>query len=256
MNGNRTNAKLKPWFRCVLFGLFVFSGYSLIAQSPAKRDCSLSGTVYDLQDSVVPGSRVVFRNGKQMQKALVDQKAKFQVNLDPGTYEVLIARRMEFWNYMRSRINVTCKSDLRVNLYVLPECVSYGCERLGSHFDVFTNEKKLASEKKSEIIIAYFEKEKSGSEVVYLDGVLTFDHMTVRAKQILFNVRTNKIVARDGWIEAGDSRHYFSKHQIEISESILSSGIRRNTVLDRANIRILRKTFKEMQEAGIFQSGN
>jgi hypothetical protein len=219
-----------------------FSATSVFAQNTDRAECLLSGRVLDLQDAVVPG-KVILRKGTVYLSTTADQTGNFQFKVEPGSYEILIVKGLDFWNYLRSEIKVTCKLDVSVNLYVLPECVSYGCDRLGAHFDVFTNKKS----RDSDVVVAYFDHREQEDSEVYSNVVLTFNEITVRAKEIEINKKTKKVVARDGWMESGLSRQTFTDYEINIAGSSLIADLKRATILDKKNIRRLKKLYSELK---------
>ncbi len=236
----------------LLLGLLVFSGFSTLAQESGKAVCLVSGTVFDLQDAVVSGSRVVFRSRLITRVASADRKGHFQTSLEPGRYEVLIVRGVEFWNYMRSEIEISCGSPTVINFYVLPECVSYGCERLGSHFDVITKEKS-ENDIGPNLVIAYLDRKRKGDNLVYLGAVLTFKEYTVKAREIRLNTKAKKLVAKGGWMESGNTRQTFDEREIEIANTLLASKFKSSTISDIKNIRGLRKLHREMKESKILK---
>lgn len=221
---------------------------SVYAQKTPQDKCIVAGTVFDTQDAVVLGSRVLFRNQIATKTVHVDQEGDYELELPSGLYNVLIVRGMDFWNYMRSEILVDCDSKEHINLYVMPECVSYGCARLGAHFDIFASYPNVSNSPK--LLISYFDRKPHGSDLVYSDVVLTFDKHTVRAKEVLFNKNSKKLVGRHGWSEAGGSREMFDVKSLEFADSILKSKFELRTVRDEKNVKGLRKLYTAFKESG------
>ncbi|MEQ1604512.1 MAG: hypothetical protein ABL999_06550 [Pyrinomonadaceae bacterium] len=234
-------------------GLLILSGYAASAQTPAVSECLFTGTVFNLQDAVLSGSLVILRSAEAAKSTVADEGGKFRIKLVPGIYEPLIAQGLNVWNYMRSPINISCNSDTSLNLYIMPECVSNGCSRIGSNFDVFTKNGKIGKSKDPKLVIAYFERQKRAKNIVYYNAISTFGSFTIQAKEISFDRKTRKLVARNGWIEDGLSRQSFDERTVDIADSLLRSDFKLTTTSDMANARRLKKIYLDLKEAKIVE---
>lgn len=220
------------------------TGFGVLAQDVPGNSCKVSGTLRDLQDAVVPNQTVWFRDGDITRKIKTDGHGKYALTVDSGKHEVLIGGQFNFWNYRRGILNVSCDADIQLNLYMTPECVSYGCTRLGSHFDFFSLKPSMKSG--MDMVIAYDSRKKKAGKFVYTRAVLTTNVITVLAEEIDFHADTSTLVARDGWIEIEGSRSAFSILDLETKVTVPKSKPR--TLCDRENIKHLKSLYENLSK--------
>lgn len=230
----------------ILFSIvtLAFAGFGVLAQDVAGNSCKVSGTLRDLQDAIVPNQTVWFSNDNITKKIETDQNGKYALKVDSGKYEVLIGGPFNFWNYRRGIADVTCNADIQLNLYITPECVSYGCSRLGYHFDFFS----LSPLKKPvmEMVIAYVERMKKANKLTYRGVVLTTSLTTVSAREIELDAVTSTFVAKDGWIEIEGLRSEFTS--LDLKTSLALPTTKPKTLQDQKNVKRLRALYQDLSK--------
>lgn len=217
-------------------------GASADLASAQNKSCSVSGTVSDLGDAVGPGITVQFRDASFESLALTDLNGHYSTKLDRGTYEVLLKQPLEYSNYRRGKIEVSCEADLAINLFLLPECVSYGCYRRGYSFEILSS--IGASDSKPNLVIAYNEKSRKGSNIVYSDAMLTYRSYSLFAKEIIQDRITRLTTARNGWVEQGLTRKRFIEINVDFAPELLNPKAKLRSVTDQENVRELRSLWQ------------
>ena len=183
--------------------------------------CTVNGSVLDLSDAVVPGAIIQLTSiasGNSVGSSETDIEGRYAIRLVSGIYEVLFRSGFNYWNSKRARVSISCDKPPRLNFYVLPECVSYGCQRRGFDF-VFLARPRYDKN----LVIAYNFKKKSKGKVVYHDALLTYGTYTVYGKEIVQDLKTRATSAKGpGWIEDGYGRKTLDQIDISFASELLN----------------------------------
>lgn len=177
--------------------------------------CKVGGQIGARFGGIEPNATIVFEDAKMERRAVSDRNGAYSVLLPSGVYDILI-KRWSVLRYRRARISVSCPIDLTLNIYTLPECVSYGCRQTGYYFSAFNGWTK---NRILNVLVAYYSRRKSGTKIEYIDAVLTYDKYTVFADKMIHDVKSKTFLAKGKvWIEEGNDRRYFDKLKITFQE--------------------------------------
>lgn len=179
---------------------------------------NLSGIVSDLQDAVFANAQLLFISSAGHKLATTAEDGKYRVQLQPEVYDVYVKVGVNIWAYKRSGIDLKKLGAATLNLYLTPECVSYGCARLGYDYDVF----HLRCDP-LDLVIAYEWSKRSKGTTTYGGAVLTYGPTTINADEIVRDERSGMMRARRGWIEEGSTRKSFTEIQVQTGGTSLSA---------------------------------
>lgn len=222
-----------------LFVMFGLVGASAGLSSAQTNRCSVSGTVSDLGDAVGTGITVQFKNASFESLAETDLNGRYSTKLNKDLYEVLLKGPFEYFNYRRAKVEVSCETNLAINLYLLPECVSYSCGRRGYSFEILKSVSN--SDSTPNLVIAYNEKNRKGNDIIYSDAMLTYNSYSLFAKEITQDRITRRTTARNGWVEQGQIRKPFKEINVDFAPELLNPKAKLRSMPDRENVRALRK---------------
>ena len=198
----------------MLFGLGVKKSPAQIVSRLNK--CEVRGKVTDRNDYVEPGAIVIFKNLRTTHQSVTDEHGDYSLDLPQDTYEIVVSRASEL-RYKRAKIQVSCPSDISINIYLLPECVSYGCKRAGFGFSNYS--KTWIKKPGLNLLIAYNTRKTSRLRNVYDDAMLTFNNYTLSASRIVQNLKSKTILAEKGWIEDGKNRRKFDRLSMRFTKN-------------------------------------
>lgn len=195
----------------LLFYSFAFLSIGVTAQSPvAQTECEVNGTFTDQYGAIVLGVVVSYMNFNIRKTAKADAAGKYSLKLPHGVYEISITRGASKARYQRAKIAISCVEDIQITVVLLPECVSFGCQRAGYSFATFAKSWTLRSD--LNMVIAYDKKTKFRGRALYDHAVLTFDTYTLSADKIIQDFKSKRIFAEGRvWIENGMHRSNFDK---------------------------------------------
>jgi hypothetical protein len=172
------------------------------------NECRVSGTATDKYDFIEQGAIVEFKSAKMTNSTKSDLDGAYSLSLSPGIYEIKVKRASEL-RYRRARLAVSCPNNIVLNIYVLPECVSYGCRSPGFGFSNFTY--GWTKSRSLDLLIAYNTSKKSKNRITYKDAMVTYDKYTLSAEKVVQDLRSKTITAEgNGWIEDGKGRRTFT----------------------------------------------
>lgn len=176
------------------------------------RNCEVVGHLTDLQGVGIANSKVSYRalRGQIVKSGESDANGRYSIELPPGTYEVFVNRGAYPARYKRANVTLACNAKPMVNIYLLPECVSFGCKKGGFSFATFG----LAWTKNrvNNLVIAFNNRKNAGSKIVYEDAVLTYDLYTIRGDRITQDLSTGMImIAGSAWLDDGTNKRDFRK---------------------------------------------
>jgi len=169
-----------------------------------KGECEVVGQVTDLQGGLDMNSKVRYRsmNGEEVGTNISDRDGRYSIKLRDGTFEVSVNLGAYPGRYKRANITIACQSKTLVNLYLLPECVSFGCNRLG--FDFVTYGPKWTKDPVRNMSIAFSKRKKVGTTVIFEVAVLTYDFYTIKGERIVQDLSTGKILIQGpAWLDDG-----------------------------------------------------
>lgn len=209
------------FFICLSFIISVKAQNSTVDEDSPKL-CKVFGTAFDLQNAVVPNTDLIFQNNTLRKEVISDDEGNYSVLLPFGTYEVIHETGL-FSKYKRANLSVSCNKEIEINLYFLPECVSYGCPKIKRYFSSFDSEWTFNEKLNLVFNFAFDGRKKRGANITYALAVLTFDNITLHADSLGQNVK-NKTVVADGniWLENGKERIYYNS----LTLSFLQSGVK------------------------------
>lgn len=199
------------------FGIFLFlSADKYLAQT---KPVLVTGTVYAfvIDDAIAPNTQILFLSPSYHKAIYADKDGKFRVELPAGIYEIYTKEGVNIAVFKRSPIDVSAGDPQTINLYLLPECVSWGCDRLSFDIDVFKRSGDPLS-----VVIEFWQAKRERKSISYAGALFTYGVTTVKAKELLLDRVTGRIVARDGWIEVGNLRSAFQEKTITLGEEVLS----------------------------------
>lgn len=185
--------------------------------APSVDTVVLTGKVMDKSGAIAPGIQLSFRNTSATAQVVADSEGRFNVTLRQNIYELELFRGKTKMLYKRSKIDLSDVSQLTMNIVLLPQCVSLGCERLG--YDFTTLPGGWLKGPPLDLVIAYNEKKDSGGAKKFSDAILTYGRYTIAAD--LINVEGNQLLATNGWIEDGYIRRSFTKLNLSLTEGPL-----------------------------------
>jgi len=196
----------------------------------------------DLQSALAPNVLVEFVNARSASETYstrTDVNGRYSVRVPANIYEIRLKRGVDYANFNRATIGLTCSDSVQINLYLLPECVSYGCTRAGYQFDLFTG----ADSKFQNLVIAYASKKKAKGRAIYENAVVTFGGYTLNANEVIQDTRTKVMWAKGpGWIENGQDRKIFNDRlEIDFASELLNTGVKIKTLKDKDNMNGPRK---------------
>jgi hypothetical protein len=151
----------------------------------AKATCPVSGNIIDLQGGLAANVGVLFHGRSGLKTSTSDISGRYAINLEPGIYEVKLSIGVNKAKYRRSKVSIDCKTKEVVNLILLPQCVSFGCDQTGFFFDYFTREP--AAKQDVRAVIAYARKTKSDGRLTYERAVMTYNKVTISADRIEYD---------------------------------------------------------------------
>ena len=171
---------MKVVFLTIVFTIALISfGFS---QEPTDvKVCPVSGTVTDLQGGLVPNVGVSFQ-GQSKSRTYSNMTGTYGIDLPAGLYEVTLTPGVNQGQFKRSRVFIDCKSKEIVNLILLPQCVSFGCDQGGFSFDHLARD--LAAKRDIRAVIAYARRTKRDQHVSYEKVVMTYNRITISADRL------------------------------------------------------------------------
>jgi hypothetical protein len=186
--------------------VFFYGGIACLSQ---PSECKIGGLIEAHYGGVESNATVIFKNAKTTKSGQSDVNGAYSLFLPPGIYEIIVKRASEL-RYKRALVAIPCPNNLSINIYTLPECVSYGCQRQGFDFSSFLY--SWTKNRSLDLLIAYNTRKKSKTRIEYNDAMLTYDKYTLSADKIVQNLRSETLIAEGkGWIEDGNNRQNFDK---------------------------------------------
>lgn len=178
----------------------------------------IAGTVYAYvtDDAIAPNTQILFLSTKYHKAIYAGKDGQYHVELPAGIYEIYTKEGVNIAVFKRSPIDVSAGDHQTVNLYLLPECVSWGCDRLSFDIDVFKRTGDPLS-----VVIEFWQAKRERKSISYAGALFTYGLTTVKAKELLLDTVTGRVVARDGWIEVGNLRSSFQEKPITLGEEVL-----------------------------------
>ena len=224
---NRRALVFTLWFLC-------FAG-SVCAQKAPTQTCKITGTVTDLSDAIVGGGQLFFISKATTHKTQITE-GTFEVELPQGTYDIL----SEFQKH--ANLIISCRNDPPVHIYSLPACVSEGCPKLGADFDVY--ESGEAETEALNLVIAHYKKKKSRDQIIYSKAILTYQHYTVIADELVVDRKSRQLTWRgDCSIDDGFGKKKCTETSLNLAPQIMNSNGKVRTVTDVQNERTQHKFF-------------
>jgi len=183
----------------------------------SKKECVISGEV-SYPSGLLPSIEITFK-GQQVEKSTVsNNEGAYNIKLSVGVYEITLKRGVAFMPYKRSKLDVSCESNLTVNLYPQFERISYGDKSPEHKFILFSDQ--WTSDKRLNLVISYLNKEKKENTVIHTDAMFTYNNLTISADKLIQNFKKKTITAKGNvWLEDGEKRTNYEKLTVKFSKN-------------------------------------
>lgn len=193
------------------------SGETNVKQ-PSQNSCKISGSTRDWQNAIMPNLKLKFSNQEFNKVANVDESGNYEIVLPNGIYQVIAEKSFQTLSYKRANLELeSCKDEMNLNLFFLPECVSFGCDAGAAFFSILPP--KWTHKKSLNIIINHINRKKHKSEIIYKDAILTYNNLTLFAETIIQNLKDKTIFAKGNvWLEDGKKRIYYKNVKLNFKE--------------------------------------
>jgi hypothetical protein len=188
-----------------------------------KTPCKVSGSIMDRSGAVFPGILVRFSGSGKSISAESDREGRYSVYLAPGVYRISLFVGSNKLIYERSPVTISCPNELTLNLYPLPECVSFGCPKpLGFEFFSIPISRQSSTKTKESLYIAAREKKNENGITEYVKGVLTYGRYTILSELIAHKKNSRVLRVKGiGIIDDGKTRKEFTSLTVEFDGTTL-----------------------------------
>lgn len=206
----------------------IFLSEIIFAQKPVSNtrlnqneSCKVYGSVLDKQSAVIPGGVVTFKSDEAKREIQVSEDGGYEFLLNAGIYEILYSVRYDTWFYKRAKLEVTCISDLNINIYPLPKPVSYGDETPEPTFEMLS---LSSAEGDFDAVVIYANKKTRKNSSIYVHAVLTHNKITISAEKIVVDLRKKTVVAKErAWLENGKQRKQGERINLKLTNNNLTA---------------------------------
>lgn len=189
----------------------------LAVKNNSKKECIISGEV-SYPSGLLPGIEITFK-GQETEKTVVsNNEGTYIIKLPTGIYEITLKRGVSSMSYKRSKLNVSCESNLIINLYPQFERISYGDKSPEHKFILFSDQR--ISGKRLNLVISYLSKKKEADTITYTNSAVTYNNITVSANNLVHDLKNNTFTAEgDVWLEDGKKRTKYEKLTVKFTKN-------------------------------------